>query len=175
MSELRSSEMRVDPATARGRGAFLVVALLFVLSGLIAWQLRGRYSPELAGNQDLMIALMYFMEDHDGRLPASEAEFRGQSYVEGLDNGAVRIHVKPEYEDRYRRPSGVRIADLGSYAIAWGRAMDDLVLDDYGNTRGADKEKVELIRWAASPPSGKTNTQILLRVRDEMMKRKRGQ
>ncbi len=148
------------------RAGFTVVILCLIASGLIGYGFYRKYKPELAQTQDVVTALIYFLEAHDGRFPASEAELRACSFVENLPGGGLRVRA-PE-STRYRRdPYGIPIASLEPFRIAWGTQFESLTLDEYGKARNADGRKVELVCWPSSPPSGKGYTWILLDVAQE--------
>lgn len=143
------------------RAAWIVVAVCLALSALIGIRLKTLYSPQLTRTQDVVTGLLYFMESNEGRFPANEAEFRASSFVETLPSGALKIRPKPGTLFR-KNPHGAEIARLGEFKIAWGADLASIQVDGRGVPRGADGKKIELVSWEASPPSGKTYTQILL-------------
>jgi hypothetical protein len=143
------------------RGAVIVMSICLVGSVLLAFVVRGKLKSEFVASQDLMLGLIYYMEQSGGRLPQSEAAFRAAAFVEELPEGGVLIHA-PE-ATRYRREThGYPIADLGPFNVRWGTDLASLTVDEYRNLRDAGGEKVELVHWPSSPPSGKGYSIILL-------------
>ncbi|RMF85715.1 MAG: hypothetical protein D6744_00970 [Planctomycetota bacterium] len=139
----------------------LVVAACLLTSAAVAFFLRTRFTQELTPTQDLVLGLIYFMEQHDGRFPQSEAEFRAADFVHELDDGAIRIEAPPD--TRFRKSThGFPIADLTPFDIQWGVDMASLHVDERGRVRDADDREVSLIRWPASPNSGRTYSMVLL-------------
>jgi hypothetical protein len=142
------------------RGAVIVISSCLVISVVLAFFLRHKFTDELVASQDLMLGLIYFMEQHGGRLPDSEAEFRAAEFVEELPGGGVRIRAPRE--TRYQpRTHGYPIRDLAPFRVRWGTDLTTLTPDDYHNLRNPAGEKVQLVRWPASPPSGKGYSLIL--------------
>jgi len=151
----------------RLRAGLAVFAALLVVSGVIGWRLAARYRQDWAATQDLVLGLIYFLEEHNGRFPDSEQEFRASSVIETLGDGAIR--VLPRAGTRYGdRPHGIPIRDLSPFRIAWGTDLAALRVDENGAVRDAAGRKVELIRWPSSPPSAKGYTLFLLGVSREI-------
>lgn len=145
------------------RTGLIVVGVCFLLSIGIAWRLKSRYGPEWAATQDVFLGLAYFMEAHDGRMPASEEEFRLSGFVETQPDGSIRI--KPPQTSRFSTTlRGIPIASLEPFKIRWGTDIGSLTIDDYGRAYDPNKNKVELLCWPSSPPSGKTYTMLLIDV-----------
>ncbi|HMQ15579.1 MAG TPA: hypothetical protein PKC49_06355 [Phycisphaerae bacterium] len=143
------------------KSGFIVVSLLLAVSVLMAFGLRGRYKKELLETQDLTIGLLYFLEEHEGRFPASEQEFLASSFVEHEADGVFRIRGRAD--SRYRRHThGYPIRGIERFAIAWGADLRDLREDHYGNVLDAAGRKVVLVTWPSSPPSGKEYARMLV-------------
>jgi|GEM_PF-5911943 len=143
------------------RTGLTVVAVCLMISAGLGWSMRGKFKTGLTPTQDLVVGLMYFMEDHAGRFPASEDEFLAQPFVEHLPDGTFKIvpkattaytHVTHEYP----------IRNLSRYRILWGADLESLTVDDRSVVRNAAGERVELIRWPDSPKSGNAYTLMLL-------------
>lgn len=115
----------------------------------------------LAQTQDIVTGLIYFMEEHAGRFPASEEEFLASSFVERLPGGAIRIH-SPQGTRFRKATNGVTISGLQQFQIAWGTDLTALTLSEYGKAERPDGNTVELVSWKDSPPSGKGYTLVLL-------------
>src|SRR5690606_31456646 len=73
---------------------------------------------------------------------------------------------------RYQpRTHGYPIADLAPFKVRWGADLESLTLDDYHNLRDPEGNKVELVRWPSSPPSGKGYSLILASTAREIRSR----
>lgn len=143
------------------RNGLLVFFGLIAVSTTIALLLAGRYREDLTATQDVVLGLIYFMEQHGGRLPASEAEFRSAAFVEPLPDGAIRITPPPQ--TRFRRQThGIPIRDLAPFRIRWGTELGALTLSADGKAHDAEGRTVELAAWPSSPSSGKGYTVVLL-------------
>ena len=142
------------------RTGLIVVGACLLGSIIIGVVLKMRYGPELASVQDVMLGLIYFMEQNDGRLPESEAEFRAAPFVEERPDGGVRISA-PEQTIFQKQTHGIPIPDLSIYEIQWGTNLTKLIVDDRGKVRDENGKLVELLKWPSSPPSGKAYTLIL--------------
>ena len=138
------------------RTGLIVFGVTLALSCVLGVLMYYYYQPQLAAVQDLVIGLGYFMEDH-GRFPNSEAEFVASDFVEHLPDGVIRINPRPSSIFRrevHRQP----IATLKPYAVAWGTDLNSLKPDQTGALFDQQGNKVELLEWPASPPSGKMYT-----------------
>lgn len=158
-SRVRNSGSQSESAGADLRGrravriAFTIFGLTLGLSCVLGVLMYRYYQPELASAQDLVIGLGYFMEQH-GRFPQSEAEFAQSDFVERSVDGAIRVKARTDSIFRHET-HGVEIRDLGRFRIAWGTDLTTLHPDDFGVLYNAKEEKVELLQWPSSPPSGK--------------------
>ena len=142
------------------RSGLLVVGGCLLISTIVAFFLRARFTEELTPTQDLVLGLIYFMEQHDGRLPESEAEFRAADFVHRLDDGSIRIEAPAD--TRYRHAThGFPIADLTPFQVRWGANLDELHVDERGRVCDAADREVDLVRWPASPKSGRTYSMVL--------------
>jgi len=122
----------------------LVVAVLACL-WLVYCHVHGDYRRALFAGDDVFTGLVYFAEDHGGRLPTSEAEFRGCAFVENDPAGGVRIIARPG--SQYRpKAYGVSIGDLASFSILWGRDLETLVVDSEGRVVDGTGGEIRLLR-----------------------------
>lgn len=143
------------------RGAFFVIGICLVVSVFLAWQVKRSMQTDLVGAQDLVLGLIYFMEQHDGRFPASQEEFVSSSVVRVDEAGAY--HIVPPAETRYSRTvHDYPLTDLARFEIQWGADLDTLTINDRGKVLDANGREVKLLEWPASPPSGKVYSGILL-------------
>ena len=98
------------------KSGLTVVAVLLLISGVVAFWLSRRYGPELTQTQDVITGLIYFMEDHDARFPASEDEFRAAPFIEQTADG---LRVLPKSGTKFRREThGILIRDLKPFTAA---------------------------------------------------------
>lgn len=146
--------------------AWLVIGACFILGCAISVRLLLKSNEELPAMHDVVTGLLYFMEDNGARMPASEAEFLQSSFVQ-RDPGGIRIMPKPG--SRFRKAGGVLVPSLEPYRIAWGANLGEVSVSEYGRAMDAQGAKLELVSWAASPPSGKDYTLLLLRARAELL------
>lgn len=148
------------------KSGLVVVAVLLLISIGIAFNLKQRYGPELAQTQDLITALAYWLETHNGDFPPGEAEFLAAPFIEKLPEGGFR--VRPNPTSKFRQPHGIPFRDLAPFQITWGVDLGSLTVDETGKARTADDKILELVRWPSSPPSGKGYTAFLLDVRNQV-------
>lgn len=142
------------------KSGLTVVAMLLLISAVVAFWLSRRYGPELTQTQDLITGLIYFMEDHDARFPASEEEFRASPFIEQTADG---IRVLPKSGTNFRREThGILIRDLKPFAVAWGADLSTITVDDRGKPRWPDGSEAALVVWPSSPPSKKAYAAMLL-------------
>jgi hypothetical protein len=142
------------------KSGFLVIGVCLLLSTGLAFQQYRAFKTDLVATQDVQLGLLYFMEANDGRLPASEAEFRASPFLQTGPDGALR--VVPPAKSRYiREPHGYPLRDLSRFQIAWG--VDPLTLkpDEYGRLADSAGQTVELMRWPSSGDSGKVYSALL--------------
>lgn len=143
-----------------------VVVFLIVVSGLVAWGLARKYGPELTRTQDLVTGLIYFLEENQGRFPASESEFLASSFIEKLPDG---FRIRPRPSTRFRGEThGVMITDLKPFEIAWGTDLSRVKVDDRGRVRNEKGDEIKLISWPSSPPSGRSYSWVLLDVYEQI-------
>ena len=148
------------------KSGLAMVAALLLISGVAAYWLSRRYGPELTETQDLITGLIYFMEDHDARFPASEDDFRASPFIERTSDG---IRVLPKSGTKYRREThGILIRDLTPFKVAWGADLTSITIDDRGKARWPDGSEAALVTWPSSPPSGRAYTQMLCKIAEEM-------
>lgn len=143
------------------KSGLLVVAACMVVGAVLGVGVYLRIREGLAQTQDVVTGLIYFMEQHDGRFPSSEAEFLGSEFVERLPGGAIRI--KGPRETKFRNvTNGASIPSLPPFEIRWGTDLSTLQLNEYGKAKDPEGNTVELLKWQSSPPAGKGYTIILL-------------
>lgn len=154
------------------RSGLIVVGVCLFISATLAVVLRGRYKQDLVATQDLVTGLIYFMEQQQGRFPASQEEFLAADFIEPLADGAIR--VRPNPETRFRREThGIPIYDLAPFKICWGADMANVQMDERGVARFADQTEARLISWPSSGSSWKTYAIVLLGVNREIVTEKR--
>ncbi|MBI5863668.1 MAG: hypothetical protein HZB38_03995 [Planctomycetes bacterium] len=138
-----------------------VVAAVLALSIAIAYGIKQRYGPELAQTQDLVTGLIYFLEQHAGRFPATEQEFTSSAFIEKTGDGGIR--VLPQPNTRYRpKTYGIVIRDLARFKVAWGADLTQIHVDERGIGRLPDGREITLVCWPSSPPSAKEYVWLLL-------------
>ena len=152
------------------RGAVVVIGLCLLIGVGLGVALMPRLKDELLCVQDLTTGLIYFIEAHGGRLPASEQEFRESRFVATQPDGCIRIVANPE--SNYRREThGYDIGDLARYRIGWGVDLTSLEVDEYGRVRDRDGKAVVLFKWPSSEGSEKGYSRLLLLVSREVRSR----
>lgn len=148
------------------KSGLTVVAVLLLISGVVAYWLSRVYGPELTQTQDLLTGLIYYMEDHDAQFPASEAEFRASPFIEQTSDG---LRVLPKTDTKFRREThGILIRDLKPFKIHWGADLSTITLDNRGKPRWPDGQEASLVSWPSSPPSGRAYTQMLCAIAREI-------
>lgn len=149
------------------RSGIVVVTVCLLISTALAVFLSLRYKNDLAATQDVVTALIYFMESHDGRFPASPEEFLESSFIERSSDGAFRVN--PLANTRFRREThGIPIRDLAPFQIGWGADVDNIVIDERGLARFADEREARLVSWPSSGSSWKTYAIVLYGVNREI-------
>ncbi len=152
------------------KSGLTVVAILLLISVGLGVYLKQRYGPELSQTQDLITALSYWLEAHNGDFPPSEADFLASPFINPLDDGGFTVRPMPG--SNYRREThGIPIRDLAPFEIAWGTDLGAITIDETGKARTADDKLIELVRWPSSPPSGKGFTAFLLDIRNQIRAR----
>ncbi len=151
------------------RSWILVVGLCAVLSVVVGVRLWSQIRSGLPPTQDLVTGLIYFLEEHGGRFPASADEFLASDFVERVDERTIRIRPRPDTRFR-RKPWGVPIRDLERYGIAWGADLSRLTIDERGVVRDPQGREVVLVRWPDSPRSGRSYSRLLLAVHRQLAK-----
>lgn len=148
------------------KAGLAVFAFLIAVACLIAYGLARKYGPELTRTQDLVTGLIYFLEENQGRFPASEEEFRAATFVEKTPDG---IRIRPKPNTRFRAEThGVVIGDLKPYEIAWGTDLSKAQVDDRGRVRNEMGDEIKLVTWPSSPPSGRSYSWVLLDVYEQV-------
>lgn len=153
------------------RTGIIVFVATLALSCVLGVAMYYYYQPQLAAVQDLVIGLGYFMEEH-GRFPASEAEFTASDFVEKLPNGAIRIKPRMNsvlIRNLHQQP----IESLKPFQIAWGTDLNHLQPDTTGALYDAAGNKVELLIWPASPPSGKMYSLTIMEMYSRLLEQGR--
>ena len=152
------------------RAGLTVVGICLVLSVVIAWQLKGRYKDELLSVQDLATGLIYYIEEHGGEFPPSEAEFLASDFIEHLPDGPVRIAGRPDSD--YRRETyGYPIRDLPRFKVAWGARFEEMSLNERGRGVDGTGRVVQLVAWPSSGSSGREFSMLLYEVSQRARKK----
>lgn len=145
------------------RSWILVVGLCGILSVVVGVRLWNQIRRGLPPTQDLVTGLIYFMEAHGGRFPASADEFLASDFIERIDERTIRIRPWPD--TRFRRKTwGAPIRDLERYGVAWGADLSKLTIDERGRVRDPQGREVVLVRWPDSPRSGRSYSRLLLAI-----------
>lgn len=146
------------------RNAVIVICLCLVAGVVLALVGVERYKESVANVEDVFTGLTYFLEDHQGRFPVSEAEFRQCAFLETLSSGAIRIRPRPE--SRFRKHTYARpIRKLADFEIRWGvdlsmlrwNAAEELAEDEKGS-------EVLVIGPVSTIPARRAFTHDLMRI-----------
>jgi len=143
------------------RSAAVVIAGCLLLAGVFALRQYHSFKTDLVATQDLVLGLLYFMEQHQGRFPASEEEFLASPFVDRASDGAIVIRA-PQQTRYRRRTHGYPIRDLAPFRVRWGTDLSALRLDPRGVALDPDGKAVELVGWPGSPKSGRVYTRLLM-------------
>lgn len=148
----------------------LIVFGLCVLGsiGLSVW-LASIYGREMPPTQDLITGLLYFMEQHEGRFPASEKEFVESSFVEKVPGG---IRILPQPNSMFRREThGVIIGDLKPFQVAWGADFEKIRFNEYGKPKDMDGEPLTLVSMPTVQSSGQNYTFMLVSFHNQILEK----
>jgi hypothetical protein len=124
MSVIPAIERSPAEQSAGVRSGLLVVGLALAVGTAIGLFSFVRYKHSVQTIEDLFTALVYFLEDHDGRFPASAEEFLKSEFVQKQPDG--KISVQPRPTSRFRPHAyGVpmRLDDMG---VPWGIRLEEL-------------------------------------------------
>lgn len=149
------------------RGGLLVVAIVALIGVVIGALSVAHTSRRVDVVQDLFTGLVYYLDDHDGRLPPSKDAFLDAPFVEPLPDGGCRILNRED--DRFGREAvGVAVDDLDRYEIPWGVNLQTLTVDKEGAVRNPDGEEVLLIKGGPPLDAVRRFSRDLLRVAKEI-------
>lgn len=140
-----------------------MIGVCLVLGTVLAFSLQSTFAKDLPETQDVVIGLLYYMEEHGGQFPASEKEFLASSFVEPDPAGGFRVRPKQPTQFR-QQTNGVLIRDLAPFRIAWGADLAHLRINEYGRVLDANGNPVELVRWPNSPTSAKDYSSWLVSI-----------
>ena len=131
------------------KSAFIVIGITFVVGiavGVLGFISAKRQTLEV---RELFTAFTYFLEDNQGRFPASEAELKAAQFVQEQPDGTLLLVNRPD--DRFRRGvAGYPLKALERFHIPWGVDLASLTIDREGITRDPDGEEVLIISQGAS-------------------------
>ena len=167
-SGYNSKTMEATLKARQARTGILIV-LLTLLAGLALGTFSFlRYKHSVQAIEDLFTGLVYFLEAHDGRMPASAEEFLESDFIERLPDGGVRILPRPD--SRYRKASyGAVIADLAKFHVNWGLDLGSLRFEEeLLAARDAKGREQLLIGDVASLNARKAFTLDLLQIHAEL-------
>lgn len=122
-----------------------VVGVLVVFLWFQGARCDREYRNRLFGSADLYAALVYFAEDHGGRLPESEAELRGCDFVKVCADGAW-IVTRKNGSECWLEVHEWPIHDVPGFQVAWGADIQSLQPTEYGGVASAAGEEVFLLR-----------------------------
>lgn len=109
------------------RGGLVVVGITLVVGLIVGVVSFARYKHSVETIEDLFTGLVYFLEDHAGRFPASADEFLKSDFVKSDADGRIRISGRPA--SPYRPHAyGVPI-DLARMHVTWGVDLSALRLE----------------------------------------------
>ena len=124
------------------------VCISLMVLALIFWGVKQQRDRFLAAD-DVLVALTYYLESHDGTLPSSESDFLACEFIDGLGDGAFRIKARPQ--SRYSRPSHqMVISGLAEFRIPWGMALWQCYVDSDGVARSADGMEIVVVHVGGS-------------------------
>lgn len=140
-----------SPAAGRSIKGGLAVFFLCVLVGSIGGFIMVRNAQvRIQESQNLVLGLIYFMEQHGGRLPESLDEFLASPFIERKPAGgdAVSVVIHPYPQSGYRKdPRPIVIDDLNNYTIDWGVDLGTLTADERGEFRDPKGATVKVFQW----------------------------
>ncbi len=167
--ELPGIARREHDERARTRGGLLVVSLALIAGAVIGAVSFVSYKQSVHAIDDLFTAFVYFMDDHDGRFPASEQELIETGMLRHEPDGALHFdksHARPDHPIR-PQISGARVASLQRFAIPWGidfaRLSHEVIPNDALIVRDANGYEVLAIGEVASVQVRRRFTWDLLR------------
>lgn len=154
---------------ARQARTGILVVVLTLLAGLgLGTFSFFRYKHSVQAIEDLFTGLVYFLEAHEGRMPASAEEFLQSDFVERLPGGGVKITARPD--SRFRpRPYGAVIDDLSKFQVNWGLDLGGLRFEkELLAARDTDGHEQLVIGDVASLNARKAFTLDLLQIHSDL-------
>lgn len=152
--------------SATMKNGSIVIAGCLLLSVVLGAVLYSRYRTTLPAVQDVVTGLIYFIEEHEGRFPASQEEFLSAGIFEKGADGAWRIVPRPNSHYQHN-PHRAPIASFEPFKIAWGADLSTWTVAERGVVHDGSGEGVLPVTWPSSPKSGEGYARILLRVHAE--------
>lgn len=151
------------------KSALIVVGIAFtagIVIGVFGFMSAKQKTLEV---RELFTAFTYFLEDHAGRFPASEAELRGAPFVNEQPDGSLLLTHREN--DRFGRDSlGYPLGRLDRFKIPWGVDLAALTIDREGITRDEQGKEVLIISQGTSIDMLRRFTRDLLKVSEEIRK-----
>lgn len=144
------------------RSGLIVFFTLLAISGFLGWRQYQLMKTELVPTQDLVIALLYYIEQTEGQFPESAADLVDAGIFQREPDGAYVV-VPPE-DTAYRQSvHGYPLRDLNRFQVRWGTDLSMLYIDNQAKVRDIESDdEVILVRWPRSKPSGATYSSILV-------------
>ncbi|MDX2200179.1 MAG: hypothetical protein SF069_14555 [Phycisphaerae bacterium] len=106
----------------RTRTGLLVVALTMIAGMAIGAVSFVQYKHSVHTIEDLFTAIVYFMDDHGGRFPASQEELVQSGLLRILPDGGMQFDTTRSRSGHPIRPHlvGAKVASLERFAVPWG-------------------------------------------------------
>jgi hypothetical protein len=145
------------------KSAILIVGVTFLVGivvGVLGFVSAKRQTLEV---RELFTSFTYFLEDHEGRFPASEDELRKAAFVEVQPDGAILL-INREGDRFQRAATGYPLRKLERFKIPWGVDLSKLTIEPDGITRAADRQEVLIIGQGASIDILRQFTRDLIKV-----------
>lgn len=154
-------------SVARVRSGLLVVGVTLLVGAAIGLVSFIRYKHSVHTIEDLFTALVYFLEDHEGRFPASADELLQSDFVKKEGDGNFR--VEPRSTSRFRPTTYGQRIELDRMGVRWGVDLSRLSFEKLtGIIRDEDAHDALLLGEVASIPVRRRFTFDLLAVHCEL-------
>ncbi|MGE3180744.1 MAG: hypothetical protein AB7N71_03880 [Phycisphaerae bacterium] len=160
-----------NPNAAR-TGILIVLVTLAVGCGLGFFSYY-RYRHSVQTMEDLFTAFVYFLEETDGRFPASASDLFNvgiaHGFIEKLPDDGFRVH--PRRENQFRPHAySVEIRNLDKLGVAWGSDLGAMSYEEpLSIVRDKDGNDALLIGDITSIKGRRWFTYDLLRVRADLL------
>lgn len=149
------------------RSGLLVVGVTLVIGVVIGLVSFVRYKHSVQTIEDLFTALVYFLEDHEGRFPATADELLKSKIVRQEADGQIR--VEPRSSSRFRPQAYGQPFDLRRLDVRWGTDLSQLSFEKQaGIVRDENGHDTLLLGEVASIPGRRRFTFDLLVVHCEL-------